>query len=291
MGFIVGIINGITVAFQNNQFKKLKGIHPYVINWLRFVFGTIVMVVIVSVFTTWKVPAYQFWLLLIFVSLPLELVNSFYYVKAFQHSPQSLVGPLFSLSLIFLVPITYFLLGELPTPIGFVGIIFVLIGTMALGWNFSDPGLRPALRKLYKEKGARYMILSAFLSACTVSAAKYTYEYTSSPLIFSFYMSAVLAIAFTIPALRQKASMQKTKVESGELIFMNVAYGIGQALHYIGLSLLPAAYYISVKRSSILFDVLMGKMIHKEKNILPRLIGVGLMLIGLVFIAFATVAK
>jgi drug/metabolite transporter (DMT)-like permease len=52
-----------------------------------------------------------------------------------------------------------------------------------------------------------------------------------------------------------------------------------------GLTLAPAAYLIAVKRTSLLFSVLVGGMWLKERPFLPRLVGAGLMFGGVILIA------
>jgi|GEM_PF-6346663 len=91
MGFLVGIINGITVAFQNSQFKKLKGVDSHILNWSRFLVGTLVVAILVPVFSHWVMPPRQFWFILILGSIPVEVMVSHFYVRAFQVSPNRLL--------------------------------------------------------------------------------------------------------------------------------------------------------------------------------------------------------
>ncbi len=286
MGFLVGILNGVVVAFQNSQFKKLKAVHSHVINWTRFIVAIPIVALLVTIFSHWTVPPLHFWLVLIFLSLPVEMLNSHFYVKAFQVSPQSLVGPLFSLSLIFLMPLSYFFLGEVPSTLGIIGVVLVVLGTFFLGWDVKDPGFRASLKTIFKQKGAFFMILAGLGGAFAVTFSKFSFRYVS-PLEFAFFITVALAIIYTPLALRRGISI--IKKEPLELGLMNVAYGVGQSLHYIGLSLLPAAYYISVKRSSILFDVLFGKFKYHETHFVPRLIGSLIMISGLVLVAVASI--
>ncbi len=53
-----------------------------------------------------------------------------------------------------------------------------------------------------------------------------------------------------------------------------------------GLKLAPAAYLIGVKRTSVFFSVVLGGLWLRERPIVPRLIGAGLMAGGVILIAF-----
>lgn len=284
MGFLVGILNGLVVSFQNNQFKRLKDIDSRVLNWFRFVVGSIVLAVFVSIFHQWMLPPAAFWIIFLSVSLPAEMLNAYCYVRAFQLSDQSLVGPLFSLSVIFLIPLGIIFLGEVPSILGLAGIVLVLMGTLLTGWDEVISHIRTTLRSLLDEPGARYMVGAAFFAAIAVTVSKYSYHFLP-PLMFAFYITLALALSYTPLILR--LDLKSAFRKPFEMFALNGGYGISLALHYFGLSLLPAAYYISVKRSSIIFDVLFGKFIHHELNFGRRLLGAIIMIGGLLLIAFA----
>ncbi len=56
--------------------------------------------------------------------------------------------------------------------------------------------------------------------------------------------------------------------------------------HVFGMSLAPAAYLIGVKRMSILFSVILGGLLLRERPFLPRLVAAVLMVTGVALIAF-----
>ena len=67
---------------------------------------------------------------------------------------------------------------------------------------------------------------------------------------------------------------------------MSASYLITVVLHYIGLSLILAAYFISLKRLSIVFDVFLGRLVHKEGHFRERLTGALFMVAGVLLIAW-----
>lgn len=54
--------------------------------------------------------------------------------------------------------------------------------------------------------------------------------------------------------------------------------------HMIAVSMTLVAYAIAIKRTSILFTVLWGALLFKEKNFKERLIGAAIMLAGVLLI-------
>ncbi len=283
MGFLVGIANALFSSFGNTQLRKLSGVNTYLVNLFRFSAAAIVTAILVSVFSLWRVPSLPFWLI-VAVSVPIELAIALCYVRAFQLSPQSLVGPLFSFSAIFLIPLAYFFVGELPSKLGALGILSALVGALFLGWDFSNPGVGKAVTRIFEEHGSYYMLGAAAGGGLAVAIAKYAYQY-APPLLFAFYVTLGLVVIHT-PVLFWK-SFRDFDGRWREAGLIAGAFGIGQALHYTGISLLLAAYYISIKRLSIVFDVLLGRTLGREDHFRERLIGALFMVAGVILIALS----
>ncbi len=135
---------------------------------------------------------------------------------------------------------------------------------------------------VFRDRGSRLALLGAFVASIAVSVTKLTFAY-AAPLVVAFYgvaaMSVVLAYQFFVQ------SRAELSVRAGHLAGLGVISGTGIALHTIGLSLLPAVYFISIKRLSMVLNVLLGGAIFKEENVRVRLIGASLMLAGVVLIA------
>jgi drug/metabolite transporter (DMT)-like permease len=56
-----------------------------------------------------------------------------------------------------------------------------------------------------------------------------------------------------------------------------------QITHFVSLGLAPVAYMISVKRLSLVFGVILGRLLFKEENIGYRLVGASIMVLGVFF--------
>ncbi|TSD03979.1 MAG: hypothetical protein Greene071436_210 [Parcubacteria group bacterium Greene0714_36] len=284
MGILFGLIAALSNSLQNTFIGTAQRISPFAVNFLRFAVAIPVLAVLVGVFSRWQAPPAPFWVLLLGVSLPIEITLSYFYVKAFQYSAQSLAGPFFSLSALFLIPLGYVVLGEALSLVGFLGVLSVLVGPFFLGVGGS--GIHPFKihRKLFRERGLWYMIIAALLASMTTTAAKFSYHY-APPLLFAFYLVAALAVSMGLYLFMwQRISLRQMLEPS--LLSSGVAYSFGTAFHFIGLSFLPAAYFVSVKRVSAIFDVFLGRIIQGEEHFRQRMIGAILMVAGLVLIVF-----
>ena len=125
--------------------------------------------------------------------------------------------------------------------------------------------------------------MAALLASVAISVTKFSFQY-AHPLLASFYTSALLSIVLIPLALKQKQVQLRSRAKPLGGLWITSSASI--ALHNYGLSLMPAVYFISIKRLSIIFDVFFGKTLFKEEQAGTRLIGAMLMVLGVVFIAF-----
>lgn len=127
------------------------------------------------------------------------------------------------------------------------------------------------------------MLLAAFFSALAVTFTKFSYRYVP-PLLFAFYIMAALSLAISAALAFRRSSSYGAA--SPAVLGLGTTYALGMALHYVGLSFLIAVYFISIKRLSIVFDVIFGRLRHREEHFGPRLAGALLMVAGVILIAF-----
>lgn len=284
MGFLIAIANALVVSTQDVFLKKLKGENTFFLIWLRMVAALPVLAILVTLFAEWKIPAAPFWWLVLGISLPLEIVQFYLGITAIQRSPLSLVAPLASATSIFLIPAGYLVLGEVPAPVAVLGILAIVAGAFVLGWRVGETQrLTESVRNVFAEPGSWLVLVSAALVSISIVVLKRSFAY-ASPHLTAFYAVAGLAIALAVPALLRPAPLPAAS-RSRLLAGLGLLSGASLGLHYFGLSLLPAASFISVKRTSMLWNVLFGRWFFREDNIRERFIGAVLMVAGVVLIA------
>lgn len=300
MGSLIAIANALTVSLQDVLIKKLRGENTFFVIWLRLVAALPMLAIAVFVFSAWAVPPARFWWIILLVNVPVEIFQFYVGYSAIQRSPLSLMAPLAASTSIFLVPVGYAILGEIPTAAGLIGILSIVAGAFVLGWRIGETRtLGESIRNLFREPGTLLVLLGSFLVAISISTSKLVFRY-ASPLLTAFYLTAAIAAALTplafpvrLPAGqagpaggRRSAALPvagRTSLFGGLALISGLSFG----LHYTGLSLLPAAYYISIKRVSMLFNVLNGRFFFREEHIRERLAGAVLMVAGVVLVAFA----
>lgn len=266
--------------------KALKLHNEYLIAWLRLGFSLPLLIIAFILIPIPQVKK-EFYLIL-FISLPFEIAALVLYIKALKISPLSLTLPFLSLTPLFLVIISYIMLGESVSFVGAIGIILIVIGSYVLNIKEFKKGIFEPFIAISREKGSIYMILVAFIFSITASLGKMGIE-SSSPIFFGAIYFFLIVIAFTPIALyKAKDSLSQL---NGAILRMALLPGIFYSLmiitHFIALSLTNVAYMISVKRLSLLIGIIYGYYLFKESDIKERFLGAILMLTGFILIVIS----
>ncbi len=220
--------------------------------------------------------------------LPLETAALILYMEALRISPLSLTVPFLAFTPAFIIVTGALILGETLTLSGIAGIILIVAGSYSLHMDSLTSDWRAPIRAIFKERGSMLMIAVAFIYSITAVLGKLAITH-SNPLFFaSFYFIAHGIFASIVLSLFFRAYPWHVikKCPKGVL-----TVGLAQTLmvitHMWAISFAPAAYMIAVKRMSVLFGVLTGCLVFKEKGLSSRLVGAGLMVTGVFIIALA----
>lgn len=275
------LISAFSLATADVISKKAMGrTDEYVIAWVRqgyslpFLALTFLFIDIPSLDST-------FWLTLLFL-LPLEITAIILYVKAIKLSPLSLTIPFLALSPVFIIVIAFFILGELPDRSGLLGIILIALGAYILNVRTAREGLLGPIKAIGRERGSILMIIVALIYSITATLGKMAIQH-SSPLFFGAFYPFVLTVSLTI-IIGLKGHLHHVASHPKTFLWIGLFISIMILSHFMALSLTDVAYMISVKRVSLIFSVLYGRILFGEENTGERLIGSILMIGGVVSI-------
>lgn len=258
--------------------KKASKVDDYILVLSRFLYGA-PFVLLLLLFTPIPKLDPVFWIVAS-IDIPLEILSFILYTKAIRVSPLSLVVPLISLTPVFLVFTSFIILGELPTPAGFFGILLVVVGAYILNLKGLGEGVLEPFKSIFKERGCVYMIITAFLFSIDSTLSKILVQ-KSSPLFYGAIYLAIMAISLlVISYFMSRKNIVQLKSNFKSLFPIGLFFGLMVIFHNFAIRLVIVPYMISIKRTSSIFSVLYGWLWFKEKNIKARLIGAVVMLIG-----------
>ena len=283
------IITSILTAFFESlkgvySKKSVKSIDEYAVSWaLRF----FALVFLLPYFFFAEVPELndQFWTALSWGG-SLNAITTVLSIKAVKNSDLSLVSPIAALSPLFLLVTSPIMIGEFPKFLGFVGVLFIIIGSYVLNIKEKKNGYLAPFKALYKEKGPRLMLIVAFIWSITSNLDKIGVQ-NSTAIFWIISINAFVAVIMLPVMLYRPKRFGNIAKNLNVLVPMSVFSVISLVFQMISISLTLVAYVISIKRTSAVMSVVLGKLFFREKNIRERLAGSILMIIGVILITLS----
>lgn len=283
---ILSLLTAISVSSQDACVKKFfSHLNPYEMAVIPLVYS-LPLFLAALLFVDVPYLDHTFWVYFL-LSLPLNGVSLVIYMKAIQVSPLSLTLPYLAFSPVFMIATGYIFLGEIPDKKGLIGILIICLGAYILNFDRNIKSFFDPFKVIYKEKGSMMMLGVAILFSFAAVIGKKTILH-SNPVFFTLFFFSVFNFLMVV-------FMGVTGRVNRRLIFKDPFKGVGVGLllfchamfHGLAISLTKAAYMISVKRFSILFGIVYGRLIFREENTLVRLIGAVCMICGAAFITLA----
>ncbi|MCQ4574347.1 MAG: DMT family transporter [Candidatus Brocadiales bacterium] len=263
--------------------KALEDSDVYTVAWVRYGYALpflLCMLLFIEI-----PPLDSTFFLVTIVLIPLEILALILRIRAIKHSPLSLTLPFLSLTPVFLIGTSYFMLGEKPDESGLIGILLIALGAYLLNVRSTREGLLGPLRAIYNEEGSLLMIAVAFIYSITSNLGKIAILH-SGPVFFAAAYPAVIALALFPLMMMMKPANGFKNAASRPFLFATI--GVSNLLmfvtHNLAIQLIEVPYMLSVKRTSLIFGVLYGWLLFRETNVRERLLGGVVMLIGVAFI-------
>lgn len=231
-------------------------------------------------------PAFWGWMA---AALPLEVVAMGLYVQAIRDNPLAATLPYMAFTPVFTVLTGQVLLGETVSGRGLAGVLLVVAG--AWGLNLDRAGRHPRtwllpLLAMVRERGSRLMLLVAAIYSITAVLGKGALNLVpGQALAFgALYFSLLGGITWLLFGLRQPARARAVLCCGARGWGVAVLMTLMILSHFLALAQAETAYMIAVKRTSILFGILLGAWVFREADLRRHLLAACLMVGGVALI-------
>lgn len=286
IGLLLAFLTAISESIKDTISKKsLENINEYVVSWsLRF----FAFLFILPVFLFIEIPQLnrEFYFAILSGGL-IVAVTTVLYMKAIKHSDLSISVPMLSFTPLFLLITSPIITKEFPNKFGIIGVFLIVAGSYLLNIKDKSNGYLSPFKSLLKEKGAKLMLIVAFLWSISSNIDKIGVQNSSSlfwALSINLFSSIIL-----LPVLFLKCPDCKEKIKINFKILALIGFFIASGLVFQmnAIKFTLVAYVISIKRTSIIMSALLGYLVFKEKNLKNRLLGISIMILGVLFITLS----
>lgn len=295
--FFLSLASALCLSTTDALSKKaLQSNDEYIVMWVRVGYALPFLFLFLP-FIRFQQLDKTFWITTV-LCIPLEIIALILYMKAIKTSPLSLTIPFLAFTPVFLIAISYTVLGEEVDNSGLLGIGLVTAGAYCLNIQEWQSGWLRSLKELKNEKGSLFMIAVAFIYSITSTLGKMAVIHSSPvefAVIYTFFLAIGLLILMRIHTVKNFLLKKERGGSFLKAIFsasrncllwlIGFFYALTLGFQFKAYSLTQVSYVISVKRLSLLISIVYGWIFFNERNIRERLLGGILMLAGVILIA------
>ncbi len=205
---------------------------------------------------------------------------------AIKRGEVSVVGPVMTLTPGFVILIEWLVTGDLPGPLGALGLLLLVSGGYVLSIEGQEMRWYAPLMRLVTEPSSAFTLLASLCFAAASTFGRVGIQ-LSDPLSFAVVVAivnpVVLFVIFSIQDhhFYHEAFPRDLLQQARPLLLLGLLFALMRIADQIALGLTLASYAMAVKRTGGLFSVLLGHFYYKEGHVLVRLGGSVIMLLGL----------
>lgn len=217
----------------------------------------------------------------------IDVLGVTFLTRALSAGNLSAAYPLVALIPVFAIGTSFVILGEVPTAVGLVGVLTIVVGSYLLRIEGAREHILRPIVLLVRESGPRFFLLAGFIFSIIAPLFK-TAMINSSPavtlatsqLLSSVWLALVLLIRGTL--LRTMHQLGRNLLPLGGIAGLNFVQAM---LMFLGFSLTQVSYMASIKRLDILFTVLLSALILRDRDALRGTLSGLVMLAGVVLVS------
>lgn len=280
--FFLALTAAFSIAARDVSIKTYKDLDPPEIAILELFWALPYFVL--GCFLVETPPLDQTFWWTFMLSIPINILAYVLYLYAIKLSPISLSVPFLAFTPAFMILTGFFILAETINIWGGLGIGLIVLGGYILHFKKNQANFFAPFAAFLHEKGSWYMFIVAILFSFAAVIGKQAILH-SSPLFFSYSFFLVFNITVLSGLLLvRKNDWRKILHNTPRGMWLGSLLMIHISFHGLAIAISTAVYMVAVKRSSILFSVLLSWLILKEADIRYRGFGTLLMFTGMLLI-------
>jgi len=286
MWFFLAFASAFFYSFRRISEKRLsQKINHFLLGWAVQAFslpGTVLLLFFATIPSLSSLSS-NFWIPLLIIWIFLYPIQAYFYYKSLKHGDVSYILPLFSLVPIFNIVTSWVLLGEIPSIVGFLGILSIVVGIYSLNMK-SGMNLFSPFAALFRNKLGLFMIINCLSLAFGSTLDKIAVQ-ASNPLFYSFVNTVGATIVLFIFARKTNSNLESPiKNNYKELTIIGILQALAFTLYIFALNTGIVAYVAAIKSASAILGSVWGFVFLKEKLNRYKVIALIFISFGLLFI-------
>ncbi len=284
--YIYAVLSALFESLKDVSSKMgLKDMDEYLVTW-AFGFFALPFLVLPFIFISIPSLGSQYWIALL-TDGTLNVIATILQLKAIKSSDLSLTIPLLAFTPLFLLIMSPIILGQFPTLLGVIGVIFIVLGSYVLNIQRRNAGYLAPFKAMVEQHGPKLMLIAAFILSITSSIDKIG-VLNSSPLFWAVSVHTFTSVTLAPIIIRElNHHLKLTEMDIRLLFAVGLFSALAIVTQYIAITSLLVPYVIAIKRTSTIMSVLFGYLIFKEKGIKDRLLGAAIMVLGVILITLS----
>jgi drug/metabolite transporter (DMT)-like permease len=223
-----------------------------------------------------------------FLCVLLAIIGNTLIVTALRLTDLSILGPINAYKSIVSLLLGIFILGEIPTVMGVAGILLILVGSYFFIDQASGQKDKRTVMQLFKDRGVQFRLAALVFSATEAIFPKKALLLSSPLITFVFWciLGALIALTFSIFLLKAgiKKDIGTFKQRTSTYLMLAVTTGLMQLSTLYAFGVLQVGYSLALFQTSALLSVVFGYKFFREQNVVRRLTGAAIMVVGAIFI-------
>lgn len=271
--FIRIVSNSLSNVYQKQLAQD--GYNPSFINFIMYAGLTVVLFPVI-VNTDYTNLSLTCWLYAVLGGLFGALGNS-YLVKALKNGELSVLGPINAYKSVVAMVIGLFVLKEIPSGYGVISVFFIILGSYFV-FDTQEEGFSV---KLLKRADIRYRIYALIYTAIEALFIKEVINI--SGILMSFVFWCFWGMVFTGLIVLKSGDMRLIAVKKsvlGKFGIVIILMGVMQLSTNYVFSNMYVGYGLALFQLSALVSVILGWKCFNEKNVIKKLAGTLIMVIG-----------
>lgn len=262
--------------------RTTEAVGPLVSAWALFTFA-LPFLALYAVLQGVPPIGSRFWAVLA-LNCVLNVGASYLFLSALRAGELSLTYPLLALTPLFVIPVEFVLLGELPGVGGASGIGLMVVGIYLLEFSGRRAGLLAPFLALARRPGARRSLAVAAIWSVTGTLDRVAVLEASPAFYGAVFAAGVSLLLLLLARAVVGSGFPARSLATAPARRLLAVHGLLFAAMFIlqmeALQLALASYVLSIKRTGVLLAVVLGGIAFREEAVARRFLGATVTVIG-----------